>query len=81
TNILLDLDLSILGKSPEEYKKYCENIKKEYHIYPDFMYRKGRIKVLKNLLDLNSIYKTSFFKNVYEEQAKMNVRFELTQLN
>lgn len=81
TNILLDLDLSILGKSPKEYKKYCENIRKEYQIYPDFMYRKGRIKVLKSILELDSIYKTDFFKQEYENQAKENLRFELNQLN
>ena len=55
TNILLDLDLSILGKSPEEYKKYSESIRKEYQIYPDFIYRKGRKKVLKSILELDFI--------------------------
>jgi predicted metal-dependent HD superfamily phosphohydrolase len=81
TNILLDLDLSILGKSAKEYEKYCENIRKEYQIYPDFMYRKGRKEFLKNILELDSIYKTDFFKQEYETQAKENLRNELNQLN
>jgi len=81
TNILLDLDLSILGKSREEYQKYCKNIRKEYHIYPDVMYRKGRKKVLINILKLDSIYKTDFFKQEYKNQAKKNLRYELNQLN
>lgn len=81
TNILLDLDLSILGKSKEEYQKYCKNIRKEYHIYPDFMYRNGRKKVLLNLLKLDSIYKTDYFKQEYENQAKENLKHELNQLN
>lgn len=80
TNILMDLDLSILGKSPEEYEKYCKNIRKEYHIYPDFMYRKGRKKVLENILGLDSIYKTDFFKQEFETQAKENLINELNQL-
>jgi len=80
-NILLDLDLSILGKSPKEYKKYYKNIRKEYQIYPNFMYRKGRRKVLKNILRLDFIYKTDFFKQEYENQAKENLRLELKQLN
>jgi predicted metal-dependent HD superfamily phosphohydrolase len=79
-NILLDLDLSILGKSPKEYKQYCENIRKEYNIYPDFIYRKGRKKVLKNILESGSIYKTDFFKQEYENQARENLKFELKQL-
>ncbi|QED36809.1 hypothetical protein FK178_03375 [Antarcticibacterium arcticum] len=81
TNILLDLDLTILGKSPEEYKNYSENIRKEYHIYPDFMYRKGRKKVLQSILELDFIYKTDYFRKAYENQAKENVRLELHQLN
>jgi predicted metal-dependent HD superfamily phosphohydrolase len=80
TNILLDLDLSVLGKSTQEYKKYCENIRKEYRIYPDFMYRKGRKKVLKSILELDFIYKTDYFKELYENQAKKNLTLELDQL-
>lgn len=81
TNILLDLDLSILGKSSKEYKTYSENIRKEYQIYPDFMYRKGRKKVLKNILELNFIYKTDYFKQLYENQARENLKLELKQLS
>lgn len=81
TNILLDLDLSILGKEPEQYKKYSESIRKEYHIYPDFMYRKGRKKVLNSILELDFIYKTDYFKRLYENQAKENLRLELKQLS
>lgn len=81
TNILLDLDLSILGQSPKEYQQYCENIRMEYHIYPDVVYRNGRKEVLKSLLELDSIYKTDYFKQKYENQAKLNMRLELDQLN
>ncbi len=81
TNILLDLDLSVLGKEPAEYKNYSESIRKEYHIYPDFMYRKGRKKVLKSILGLDFIYKTDYFKQLYENQAKENLRLELKQLS
>jgi len=81
TNILLDLDLSVLGKNPQEYKKYSESIRKEYQIYPDFMYRKGRKKVLKSILELDFIYKTEYFKQLYENQAKENLKLELNQLS
>ncbi|MEM6700092.1 MAG: hypothetical protein AAF599_16940, partial [Bacteroidota bacterium] len=42
TNILLDVDLSILGKNQAIYEKYCQQICQEYKIYPKFLYRKGR---------------------------------------
>ena len=80
-NILLDLDLSILGKSANEYTEYSKNIRKEYKIYPDFMYKKGRKKVLSHMLELDSIFKTSFFRDKYERQAISNLRSELDTLN
>lgn len=81
TNILLDLDLSILGKRPGEYKKYSENIRKEFSIYPDSIYRNGRRKVLNHLLKLDPIYKTEFFKKEFENQAKENIKQELKELD
>jgi predicted metal-dependent HD superfamily phosphohydrolase len=80
TNILLDLDLSILGKSPKAYQTYRENIRKEFGVYPDFVYRKGRKQVLEDLLARASIFKTDFFKAAYEQQARENIRLELDQL-
>ncbi len=80
-NILLDLDLSILGKDKSEYQEYCSNIRKEYSIYPDFMYHTGRKKVLNHLLNLDSIFKTKYFLDKYEESARKNLAFELNQLN
>lgn len=80
TNLLIDLDLSVLGKSPEEYIKYSENIRKEYNIYPDFMYKKGRKKVLEHFLNKDSIFKTEYFINRYEQQAINNLKTELLSL-
>ena len=81
TNFLLDLDLSILGSSSNQYKRYRENIKKEYYMYPGFMYRKGRKKVLEHFLNLDSIFKTEFFKKEYEKRARKNLKLELKELS
>lgn len=81
TNILLDLDLSILGKTEKEYKEYAKNIRKEYKIYPNFMYKKGRKKVLKAMLEKKSIYKTTCFINKYEEIAIRNLKAEFLELS
>ena len=79
-NILLDLDLSILGQPDDIYKQYAEQIRKEYHIYPDFMYRKGRKKVLHHFLEQETIFKTAYFQDNLEHQAKINLKQELEQL-
>ncbi|MFC0427186.1 HD domain-containing protein [Chryseobacterium scophthalmum] len=80
TNFLLDADLSVLGKSSEAYSEYTKQIRKEYSIYPDFLYKPGRKKVLQHFLELESIFKTEFFRNKYETQARENLEFELKGL-
>jgi len=80
TNYLTDADLAILGKSPYDYKKYSEQIREEYSIYPDFMYNTGRKKALQHFLQMESIYKTEYFSKKYEKQARVNVKNELETL-
>lgn len=80
TNYLLDADLSVLGKDFNTYLEYTQNIRKEYSIYPDFLYKPGRRKVLKHFLELESIFKTEYFKQKYEAQAKENIAAELQLL-
>ncbi|WP_343660782.1 hypothetical protein [Chryseobacterium sp.] len=80
TNYLLDADLSVLGKDFNTYLEYTQNIRKEYSIYPDFLYKPGRKKVLKHFLELESIFKTEYFKEKYETQAKKNLATELQLL-
>lgn len=80
TNYLLDADLSVLGKDFKTYLEYTQNIRKEYSIYPDFLYKPGRKKVLKHFLELESIFKTEYFKGKYEAQAKENIAAELRLL-
>lgn len=80
TNFLTDADLSILGKSPDVYQKYTEQIREEYTIYPDFMYTSGRKKALQHFLQMSSIYKTEYFNNKYEKQARINLNNELISI-
>lgn len=80
TNVLMDLDLVILGKSPHVYQQYCDAIRKEYQLYPDLIYRNGRKKVLKHMLSFDSIYKTDWFKQAYENQARENLQTEFNSL-
>jgi predicted metal-dependent HD superfamily phosphohydrolase len=76
-NIFTDADLSILGSKDDDYKSYCQKIRKEYAIYPDFMYYPGRKKVLMHFLAMDKIYKTSLFRGLYEEKAIKNMKTEL----
>ncbi|MFT3796127.1 hypothetical protein [Flavobacterium sp.] len=80
TNLLLDADLAILGQKQDDYQLYAENVRKEYSIYPDFIYNNGRKKALQHFLDMESIYKTDHFIAKYEKQARINIANELEDL-
>lgn len=80
TKWLVDFDLAILGKSSEVYKNYAKLIRKEYKLVPNFMYKKGRKKVLQHFIDKPFIYATDEFRSLYENQAKENLTNELNTL-
>lgn len=71
---LLDIDLSILGSPPEVFAEYEASIRKEYHAPPWEVYREKRAEVLLSFLGKDVIYRTAFFRERYEEQARKNLR-------
>ncbi|MHA7055626.1 HD domain-containing protein [Aquimarina sp. M1] len=81
TNCFTDADLSILGSSWEVYEIYFKNVRKEYKYYPDFMYHKGRVKVLKHFIDMPRIFKTNYFYAKFENQAKKNLQQEINLIS
>lgn len=78
-SLLLDFDLAILSTESSIYKAYSEAIRKEYWIYPDFLYHKGRRKVLKHFLERPQIYFNGFFREKNEKQARENLSGELNR--
>ena len=70
---LIDIDFGILGKNSSRFAEYEDGIKKEYSNYSDGEYKTGRIKVLENFLNRESIYQTEYFRNKYEEKARKNI--------
>jgi predicted metal-dependent HD superfamily phosphohydrolase len=80
-NYFTDADLSILGATPDIYQNYCEQIRKEYSIYPDLVYKPGRKKVVEHFLGMERIFKTEYFFNKFEKQARINLQQELNFLD
>jgi predicted metal-dependent HD superfamily phosphohydrolase len=77
----LDLDTSILGAPEEIYKEYSGAIRKEYSWVPDFLYRKGRMKILNDFLGRDHIYYTEEIRTRYEQQARLNIAEEVRALS
>jgi predicted metal-dependent HD superfamily phosphohydrolase len=80
TNLFMDADLSILGSDWKTYDNYCQQIRREYTIYPDILYKPGRKKVLQHFLAMARIFKTEPFHSQFEERARQNIGKELLQL-
>lgn len=77
TNLFTDADLSILGSDWDSYLEYSKQVRNEYAIYPDFMYNPGRKKALQHFIEMEKIFKTSFFSQKFEEQARTNLAAEI----
>jgi predicted metal-dependent HD superfamily phosphohydrolase len=80
-NLLLDLDLAILGQTPETYISYTQKIRKEYCIYPNFLYKPARRKAMIHFLEQEQIFKTDEFFDKYENQARENIKNEIASLS
>jgi predicted metal-dependent HD superfamily phosphohydrolase len=80
TNFFTDADLCILGQPWEMYEQYYKQVRKEYTLYPELIYNPGRKKVLQHFLQMKPIFKTDYFFEHFEGQAKENLEKELQQL-
>jgi predicted metal-dependent HD superfamily phosphohydrolase len=80
TNWLIDFDLKILSKNWDDYKIYFEQIRKEYKIYPNFLYNSGRKKALEHFLENEFIFQTQEFREKYEWKARENIKHEIELL-
>jgi predicted metal-dependent HD superfamily phosphohydrolase len=81
TQFLMDCDLLILGESPDQYRVYLEQIRKEYWIIPDLVYKPGRLKFLRRFLAMPVIYRTPYFQPDREAQARENLQAEIHLLS
>lgn len=77
TMMFLDLDLSILGSSHQNYDAYAKQIREEYAFVPDSGYYEGRNRILQRFLDKPQIYMTDYAKGMWEEQARVNLVGEI----
>jgi len=78
--LLVDIDLSILGADAAEYDIYERAIRKEYRFVPKRFYQPGRKKLLTSFLERPQIYLTSELQNRFEEQARKNLKRAIEKL-
>ncbi len=79
-NLIIDIDLAILGSSPAAYDEFEQNIRREYHMVPEAIYRKKRAEILAHFLVNRQIYKLDSFISQYENAARENIRRAIDRL-
>jgi len=71
--LLVDVDLSNLGRSPDDFQAYETRIRAEYAWVPEPLYVEKRTAVLQSFLDRPHIFNHEAFKQRYELQARQNL--------
>ncbi len=79
--ILVDIDLSILGRSKAVFERYENAIREEFEWVPDWIYQNNRMRFLQGLLNHKSVYYTRHFQMLYEEQARINLKTAIARLS
>jgi predicted metal-dependent HD superfamily phosphohydrolase len=78
--LLVDIDLSILGSPPERFKRYDEDLRKENAWVPGLRYQEARAQVLQGFLDRPRLYLGEHAVALLEAQARINLAAALTRL-
>lgn len=78
--LLVDIDLAILGSPAERFERYDQDVRKEYAWVPAGSYQHGRAQVLHSFLDRPRLYRTEPAFVLLETQARMNLAAALSRL-
>lgn len=83
-NVMLGVDLAILGQDDDVYDGYADAIRAEYGNVPEPVYRENRCKALIHLhekAEARQLYGDSYFAEQYNERAMANMAREIAGLN
>jgi predicted metal-dependent HD superfamily phosphohydrolase len=78
--VLVDVDLSILGVDARRFDEYEAQIRQEYAHVPEALFRTKRAQVLHGFLERSRIYLTDAFHSRYEAAARANLARSLAGL-
>lgn len=79
--VLVDIDLSILGADEATYAQFEGDVRKEYRWVPAIVFRRKRAEILASFLERPSVYGTEPFRAKYEANARHNLAQAIQALN
>lgn len=80
SQLVVDIDLSILGQSADTYDQFERSIRKEYAWVPWPLYRRKRLEILRSFARRASIYATDVFRERLERAARVNLERAISRL-
>lgn len=78
--VLCDADLAVLASNDAGYLRYTEAVRAEYAHLDDAAFATGRARILRSLLDRDTLFGTECGRTTWEFPARANVRRELESL-
>lgn len=78
--LVADIDLSILASAPPLYAEYQAAVRREYAWVPEALFRAGRAKMLRQLLEQPTLYQVPLLREDWESRARVNLEGELRTL-
>ncbi len=72
--LIVDVGLAILGSAPGVFDRYQAAVRREYRWVPGFIFRRKRREILESFLGRDAIFLTAPFFELYESQARANLR-------
>lgn len=78
--LVVDVDLSILGAAPARFDDYEAQVREEYAWVPGWVFRRKRSEILTQLLSRERLFNTQAFRNAFEVQARSNLQRSLSAL-
>jgi len=79
--LLVDVDLSILGKPPGQFWQYERQIREEYAWVEKPVFAAKRAEILRRFLARERIYQTEIFFHRMEAQARANLQAAVQRLS
>lgn len=73
SQLLVDIDLSILGVDETTYATFENNVREEYKLVPGIVFRSKRAEILQSFLNRPHIYSTVYFRERLEVRARENL--------
>lgn len=78
--LLVDIDLSILGATAGRFAEYERQVRQEYRLVPEWLYRRKRREILAGFLGRDAIYSTDECRRRFEARARLNLQGSIAAL-